>query len=155
MSCVRLIVDGVDEVQSTEQKLIIRELTQFTKLCGEACKLLVASQDLPVIRLTLRGVPHLFLGDERQAIEKDMRLVVEASLTELDESLNGALGEMQVSSLRDLIVNKAEGEECYLYHPRAQTSKAYSNHRHVSLGQPNSSSARKFFQPARVKFQHQ
>lgn len=110
MDCVRLVVDGVDEVQPTEQKLIIRELTQFTKLCGETCKLLVASQDLPIIRLALRGVPYLFLGDERQAIEKDMRVVVEASLTEIDESLNGALGETRVSSLRDLIVNKAEGE---------------------------------------------
>lgn len=155
MDCVRLIVDGVDEVQPTEQKLIIRELTQFTKLCGDTCKLLIASQDLPTIRLTLRGVPYLFLGDERPAIEKDMRVVVEASLTELDESLNDVHGEMQVSSLVDLIVNKAEGEGCCLYHSQARISKAYSNHRHVSLGQPDSSSVGNLFQLARVTFQHQ
>lgn len=155
MDCIRLIVDGVDEVQPTEQKVIIRELAQFAKLCGETCKLLVASQDLPNIRLTLRAVPYLFLGDERPAIEKDMSVVVEASLTELDESLNGALGEMKVLSLRDLIVNKAEGEGSYLYRPQVRTSKANANRRHVSLGQPDSSSVGNFFQPARVKFQRQ
>lgn len=110
LNCVRLIVDGVDEVQPTEQKLIIRELTQFTKLCGETCKLLVASQDIPNIRLTLRGVPYLFLGDERKAIEKDMGVVVKASLMELDENLHGALGEVKRASLQDSIVNKAEGK---------------------------------------------
>lgn len=112
MKYVRLIVDGVDEVQPAQQKLIIQELTQFTKLCGDTCKLLIASQDLRTIRHALRTAPYLFLGDERQAIDEDMRLVVDASLMELDESLDGALGEAQRAVLQELIVNKAEGEEC-------------------------------------------
>lgn len=72
MDLVRLIVDGLDEVQATEHKHILRELIQFTKHCGKACKLLVASQDLATISRTLYNMPYMFLGDERQAVERDM-----------------------------------------------------------------------------------
>ncbi|KAL1863978.1 hypothetical protein Daus18300_007943 [Diaporthe australafricana] len=108
MDCVRIIVDGLDEVPATEHKVILRELTQFTKLCGETCKLLVASQDLPSNRRSLSGIPYLFLGDERRAVERDMEVVVTASLVELDENLNGAIGEVQKASLLASIIEKAE-----------------------------------------------
>lgn len=105
---VRLIVDGLDEVQVSEHKLILRELIQITKLCGETCKLLVASQDLPSIRPMLGHMPHIFLGDEREAIRTDMGMVVDAALTDLNESLNGAL-QVQKASLQESILNKAQG----------------------------------------------
>lgn len=115
MDLVRLIVDGLDEIQATEHKHILRELVQFTKLCGESCKLLVASQDLPTIRPALGNMPCIFLGDERQAIERDMGTVVDATLTELDETLNGALAEEQKAWLRASILKKAEGSKCSIF----------------------------------------
>lgn len=116
---VRLIVDGLDEIQAREHKIILRELIQFTRGCGETCKLFVASQDLPSIRPTLGSMPYIFLGsiDERKYIEEDMGVVVEATLTELDESLNGALEKSLKSSLRISILSKAEGSKRFQYSP--------------------------------------
>lgn len=111
---VRLIVDGLDEIEATEHKPVLRELKRLTEFCGETCKLLVASQDIPSIRSMLGKVPQLFLGDEneRQAIETDMRVVVDATLTELDESLGGALDAAQKAALRASILSNAEGRDC-------------------------------------------
>lgn len=114
MDFVRLIVDGIDEVQVSEHKVILRELIQFTKICGETCKLLIASQDLPSIRPMLGGMPYLFLGDEKKVIDKDIGVVVDASLKELDESLDGVLLEADKALLRTSILSKAEGQEDYL-----------------------------------------
>lgn len=110
MHFIRLIVDGLDEVQASEHHQILRDLMQLTGTCGDTCKLLVASQDLPTIRPTLSRAPYIFLGDESKAIERDMGVVVDTSLTDLDEKLGGRLGEAQRASLRKLILSKAEGE---------------------------------------------
>lgn len=115
---VRLIVDGLDEIEATEQKPVLRELKRLTELCGETCKLLVASQDIPSIRSMLGKVPQIFLGDERQAIEADMRIVVNATLTELDESLHGALDGAQKAALRASILSNSEGTDCCLHHEK-------------------------------------
>lgn len=113
---VRLIVDGLDEIEATEHKPVLRELKLLTELCGETCKLLVASQDIPSIRSLLGRTPQIFLGDERTSIELDMRVVVDARLTELDEGLDGALVGAQKESLRVSILSNAGGEyylQCY------------------------------------------
>lgn len=113
---VRLVLDGLDEIEVTEHKPVLRELKRLTELCGETCKLLVASQDIPSIRSLLGRTPQIFLGDERQAIELDMRIVVDARLTELDEGLNGALEGAQKELLRVSILSNAGGECCPLYY---------------------------------------
>lgn len=111
---VRLIVDGLDEIEATEHKPVLRELKRLTEFCGETCKLLVASQDIPSIRSMLGKGPQIFLGDEneRQAVEADMCVVVDATLTELDESLGGALDTPQKAALRASILSNAEGKNC-------------------------------------------
>lgn len=111
---VRFIIDGLDEIEAPEHKTVLRELKRLTELCGETCKLLVASQDIPSIRSMLGKTPQIFLGarDERQAIETDMRVVVEAALTELDKGLDWALAEDQRAALQASILNNAEGECC-------------------------------------------
>lgn len=113
---VRLIVDGLDEIEATEHKPVLRELKRVTEICGETCKLLVASQDIPSIRSLLGRTPQIFLGDERQAIESDMRVVVDVRLAELDEGLNGALEGAQKESLRVSILNNAGGKYCLLFY---------------------------------------
>lgn len=136
---VRLIVDGLDEIEATEHKPVLRELKGLTELCGESCKLLVASQDIPSIRSMLGKVPQIFLGDEREAIETDMRIVVDATLTELDESLQGALDGAQKATLRASILSNAEGKDRFQY-PQNRKTGANLNLRHVSLDQSNSHS---------------
>lgn len=114
---VRLIVDGLDEIEASEHKAVLRELKTLTEICGETCKLLIASQDISSIRSLLGRTPQIFLRDERQAIETDMRVVVDARLAELDESLNGALDEDQKEALRDSILSNAGGEDLFSVPP--------------------------------------
>lgn len=108
---VRLVVDGIDELQSTEHGRLLKELHTVTARAGPSCKLLVSSQDLPSIRPYLSGKirDHLFLGDEKQAISKDMATVVDASLEELSEVFGITLDVSEQKSLRDRILEKAEG----------------------------------------------
>lgn len=106
---VRLIVDGVDEVQSTEHRRVLQELHAITIAAGASCKLLISSQDLPSIRPSLSGRTrdHLFLGDEKQAICKDMALVVDASLENLGDVLGVSLDMSERMSLRNRVLEKA------------------------------------------------
>lgn len=108
---VRLIVDGVDEIPSTEHRRLLKELHTVTNTAGASCKLLISSQDLPTIRPSLTGKisDHLFLGDENQAIKKDMATVVDASLDNLGDVLGVALDVSERMSLRNRILGKAEG----------------------------------------------
>lgn len=110
---VRLIVDGVDEVQSSEHRRLLQELHAVTTTAGDSCKLLVSSQDLPSIRPFLSGRTrdHLFLGDETQAISKDMAIVVDASLESLGDVLGITLDTSERMSLRDRCLEKAEGRD--------------------------------------------
>lgn len=113
---VRLIVDGLDEIEATEHKPVLRELTTLTELCGETCKLLVASHDIPSIHSMLGKAPQIFLGDEREAIETDMRIVVNAKFKEPDGIGYGTLDEAQKTALRASILKGAEGKDHFLYH---------------------------------------
>lgn len=110
---VRLIVDGVDEVQSTEHRRLLQELHAVATTAGASCKLLVSSQDLPSIRPFLSGKTrdHLFLGDEKQAISKDMATVVDASFETLGDILGVTLDTSEQLSLRERILVKAEGQD--------------------------------------------
>lgn len=110
---VRLIVDGVDEVQSTEHRRLLQELQSVATTAGASCKLLISSQDLPSIRPSLSGRTrdHLFLGDVRQAISKDMATVVDASLENLGDMLGITLDISERMSLRYRVLEKAEGQD--------------------------------------------
>lgn len=110
---VRLIVDGVDEVQSAEHRRLLQELHTVTTAGGTSCKLLVSSQDLPSIRPFLSGKTrdHLFLGDEKQAISKDMAIIVDASLDDLGGVFGITLDVSERTSLRDRVLEKAEGQD--------------------------------------------
>jgi hypothetical protein len=112
LNFVRLIVDGVDEMPSTEHRRLLRELYEVTNAAGTSCKLLISSQDLPTIRPFLSGKisDHLFLGDEKQEIGKDMAIVVDASLDNLGEVLGVTLNTSERTSLRTQILDKAEGQ---------------------------------------------
>lgn len=135
---VRLIVDGLDEIEATEHKPVLRELKRITKICGETCKLLIASRDIPSIRSLLGKTPQIFLGDERNVIEDSMRLVVGAKLTELNESLKGKLEADQMEVLQTSIINNAEGEYFFLYYHPNKRNITNLKLRHVSMDQPNS-----------------
>lgn len=131
---VRLIVDGVDELQSSEHRRLLEELIQLTKVSGDSCKLLISSQDLPSIRPTLGSKLVLFLGNAEEPIKKDIALVVNQSMERLSNALDGILDAKEISSIQEQIVNKAEGLHWTLSSNGAITHFLC---RHVSLGSPS------------------
>lgn len=144
---VRLIVDGVDEVQSTEHRRVLQELHAVTEAAGASCKLLVSSQDLPSIRPSLSGRTrdHLFLGDEKlePAISKDMAIVVDASLEHLGDVLGVTLDISERMSLRSRLLEKAEGRDLISFNVlRIVHIINTSLSRHVSMAEASPESPR-------------
>ncbi|KAI1399172.1 hypothetical protein F4819DRAFT_429846 [Hypoxylon fuscum] len=106
---VRLVVDGIDELPSSEHRKLISELIDLATSSGDTCKLLISSQDLPSIRPSLSRRSTLFLGDETEPIRKDIGYIVEKALVELDDALGGELGGDLLENIRANIMSKAEG----------------------------------------------
>lgn len=107
---VRLVVDGIDELPSSEHRKLISELIDLATSSGDTCKLLISSQDLPSIRPSLSRRSTLFLGDETEPIRKDIGYIVEKALVELDDALGGELGGDLLENIRANIMSKAEGK---------------------------------------------
>ena len=106
---VRLIVDGLDELPSSEHKKLIAELIDLATSAGDTCKLLVCSQDLPTIRPSLSKRLVLFLGDERDSIRKDIDMIIEKGLADIRDGMGGELSTELMTYMRSRIASKAEG----------------------------------------------
>ncbi|ETS82746.1 hypothetical protein PFICI_04622 [Pestalotiopsis fici W106-1] len=105
---VNLVVDGIDELPSSEHKSIITALLQLSKSCS-GVKLLLVSQDLPTIADYLSKKPTLCLREEAEATHKDHAIMVEGSLKELNEKRRGAIGGVLMEKLKNEILDKSEG----------------------------------------------
>ncbi|KAK4221969.1 hypothetical protein QBC38DRAFT_460884 [Podospora fimiseda] len=106
---IRLVVDGVDELPTSEHKKIIKDLLELAKTSNGTLKLLFSSQDLPSIRPWLEKKPALALSHEQKLIMCDIELLVESSMEDLDESFGGALPDQLKKDLTMGILAKANG----------------------------------------------
>ncbi|KAK3989022.1 hypothetical protein QBC44DRAFT_359506 [Cladorrhinum sp. PSN332] len=113
---VRLVVDGVDELPTSEHKPIIKDLLDLVKRSNGTLKLLVSSQDLPSIRPWLEKKPALPLSHEQNLIMRDIGLLVQSSMEDLDESFGGALPDQLREDLVSKILAKADGNIHYNSH---------------------------------------
>lgn len=107
---IRLVVDGIDELPRSEHKGLIAQLIDISASSGDNCKLLISSQDLPSIRPSLSRKPALFLGDEKEPIRKDLETIVGKTLENFNQILGGELEGELLGSLRNKIMDKAEGK---------------------------------------------
>ncbi|KAI0521714.1 hypothetical protein F5B22DRAFT_662043 [Xylaria bambusicola] len=106
---LRIIIDGIDELSTSVHRPLIKELLFLTGHRQEKCRLLIVSQDLPSISSELSRIPRLSLNEERSSIEKDLSLIVQARLQEIDDTYQGALGVDTILSIKNDILAKAEG----------------------------------------------
>ncbi|KAI0123226.1 hypothetical protein BJ170DRAFT_641233 [Xylariales sp. AK1849] len=104
---VNLVVDGIDELPSSEHKSLITALLQLSKSFS-GLKLLLVSQDLPTIADHLSKKPTLCLREEAEATRKDHAIMVEGSLKELNEKRRGAIGGVLMEKLKNEILDKSE-----------------------------------------------
>ncbi|KAF4975683.1 hypothetical protein FZEAL_7573 [Fusarium zealandicum] len=105
---IRLIVDGVDEISTSEHRKLLSDMLFLTK-GASGCKLLLISQDIPSISVQLSKQPRFSMADETINIQKDISAIVEHSLREIDSQHEGALGETVLQDLLSDVLNKAEG----------------------------------------------
>ncbi|KAK4164640.1 hypothetical protein QBC43DRAFT_45733 [Cladorrhinum sp. PSN259] len=106
---IRLVVDGVDELPATEHKSVIKDLLELAKKANGSLKILISSQDLPSIRPWLGAKPTLPLSHERDFIMRDIQILVQSSMEDLDESFGGGLPEQLRDELTSQILEKADG----------------------------------------------
>jgi hypothetical protein len=105
---LRIVVDGVDEISTSEHSKLIKDLLRMTKN-APGCNLLLISQDVPSISLHLLKHPRLSMTEEGANIKNDLAVVVNGSLKDLDIQHDGALGDTVLARLQSRILQKAEG----------------------------------------------
>ncbi|KAM0199769.1 hypothetical protein ACHAPI_002860 [Fusarium lateritium] len=108
ISDLRLVVDGLDEIPTSEHRKLITDLLRVIK-DAPGCKLLLISQDVPSISVQLSKHPRLSMAEEGANTEKDLAVVVNGFLRDLDSQHDGALGETVLRGLQSDILQKAEG----------------------------------------------
>ncbi|KAH7016462.1 uncharacterized protein B0I36DRAFT_337764 [Microdochium trichocladiopsis] len=106
---LRLVFDGLDEVQSSEHRKLINDIMRLTKGPNSSCRILFISQDVPTIHGPLSKVPAVRLCQEIHHINKDLDLVIQMRLHEIDEQNEGMLGPHHICTLKNDILARSEG----------------------------------------------
>ncbi|KAK2765701.1 NACHT domain-containing protein [Colletotrichum kahawae] len=107
---IRIIVDGVDEIDSGQHTELLKTVTKLVETT-ENCKLLVSSQDIPSIKMNFRGKPSFSVGAESSSIEvkKDIDLILGVRLEEINDRFEGAVSQTVLDEMRREILNRANG----------------------------------------------
>ncbi|KAM6513595.1 hypothetical protein FALCPG4_015982 [Fusarium falciforme] len=111
---VRVIVDGIDEIDYSQHKELIKTLTSFAE-SQENFKIIFSSQNIPSIFSYLKSKPELALGAEAASVAADIDLFVTASLEKLNDSHSGGIPERVFAGIRKLILERAEGMFLWVY----------------------------------------
>ncbi|KAF4957355.1 hypothetical protein FSARC_11330 [Fusarium sarcochroum] len=108
ISDIRLIVDGLDEIPTSEHRKLITDLLRITREVPE-CRMLLISQDVPSISVQLSKYTQLSMAEEGANTRKDLTVVVSEFLRDLNSQHDDALGETVLQGLQYDILKKAEG----------------------------------------------
>jgi NACHT domain len=105
----RVILDGLDECQEKDQKIILKELLSLCTLPDGRCKLLVSSRDVVPISKMLSRIPRISLEKNRAFVDADIRSVVSQSLIEVREKYDSDSD--SIDDIEQIIVKKADGND--------------------------------------------
>lgn len=105
---VHVLIDGIDEIESSQHRELVKTILAVTKL---NCRVLFSTQDIPSISSNLKNIPSLSIGTESSAIAKDLDLIVDKSLTEINDGLGGGIPTSVITDVHKSIVEKAEGQK--------------------------------------------
>ncbi|KAI9674908.1 MAG: hypothetical protein M1822_009011 [Bathelium mastoideum] len=116
IDCSHVLVDGIDECNTTEQKYMIEEL--LTLLSSDppsyTCKILISSRDVPTVSRSLRkkakAATVLSLSDEEEFLNHAIECFVHLKMSELQDELTELDPAGKVSSdIHRMLVEKANG----------------------------------------------
>jgi hypothetical protein len=122
---VRIVIDGLDEFEDTEQKKILNELIPFatSDLSGATRKSLFSSRDEPHISRTLGQKPLLSLTQEHTTLDIAIRLYVHQTINATRRSIGSSIDAKLLEDIEARIVQKSNGmsasEKRRLYFPYA------------------------------------
>jgi NACHT domain len=105
-----LILDGLDECEPQDQRLVVSELQNLLKpdarAGNERLKILICSRETKDILRKLHNIPQVFLSHEQDDMSKDIAKFTESSLAELFERFPPEV----VNEVCGEVVQKADGE---------------------------------------------
>lgn len=102
----RVVLDGLDECQESDQKLILQELVSLCMPTESHCKVLISSREVVRIKKTLHRMPSVSLTENRKDVEADIRLFVQEGLADLRHRFDDNI----IESTGRIMVQKAEGK---------------------------------------------
>ncbi|KAI1291072.1 hypothetical protein F5Y03DRAFT_377684 [Xylaria venustula] len=105
---VRLVLDGIDELPQGEHRTLIKTICEVTD-SNPTCKTLIVSQDIPTIATSLSKKQRMCISEEENCIRRDMDMVVDGSLREINNMHEGFIEEPILQDLKGKILEKAKG----------------------------------------------
>ena len=111
----RIVIDGLDECEASEQRFIIEDLIQLVSTTEQSnCKLLVCSRDLPEINRALpkkaKHFTSLSLSKEIAFVKDSIRAYAKGKIEELmDDKPSLKDGNGMVDEITEIIVDKSDG----------------------------------------------
>ena len=121
MGSVRLIVDGIDEWASRDQKDVLHDLSQIVSVdqSSHTCKILVASRETIEISRSLRRknkpvtTISLSNGDECFAISRSIANFVESKLSDLPDHFDELDPDASIMAcVKKTLIEKSHGDLC-------------------------------------------
>ena len=105
ISLTRIVIDGLDECQERDQKLILQELITLCTPSGGHCKLLFSSREGVLIARSLRDKACISLKEMKSQVDSDIQKYVNRDLLELRRRFDGSI----IDKIEQRVVQKASG----------------------------------------------
>ncbi|KAL9093837.1 MAG: hypothetical protein Q9165_003760 [Trypethelium subeluteriae] len=117
-----LVIDGIDECDSNNQKFIIDDVLQLLSTDGSShvCKVLISTRDVPTVTRGLGRKTKLTISlshaDEHQSINNSIQYFIRTRLSQLQEDLD-ELDPTRVAwhDVQRILLQKADGERMFLW----------------------------------------
>ena len=102
---IRIVVDGLDEIEGSEHSQVIAELDCLTKVKDGSCKVLVSSREDITISKLLRQKATLSLTDEQEEIHKAIQVFINHEIRGLKDRFQDSI----LKTIAQKLIEKAGG----------------------------------------------
>lgn len=115
VSPCRIVIDGLDECEASEQRFVVDDLVQLVSTNSQAnCKLLICSRDVPEIGRTLqkkaKRLASISLSKESEFVSNTIQAFAKSRIQELiDEKPSLRVDNSTINEITQVIVEKSDG----------------------------------------------
>ncbi|RYP56345.1 hypothetical protein DL769_009929 [Monosporascus sp. CRB-8-3] len=111
----RIVIDGLDESQESEQSFVVEDLLQLVAVNSSSynCKLLICSRNVPGISRTLhkkmKHCAEISLSSENSGVNYAIQSFIQIGLRDMEDNLSLHIGTDVVETLSQIMTDKANG----------------------------------------------